>query len=145
MDNYEIVKTIQLEGDFEGFDDEVLFKSIDGSYWIQEQYKYWYHYAYSPKAHILQANGRLYLRLVGQREVVPIIPISDVIETQINGEFKGWEGETAYTLTNGQVWQQCTYQYNYSYSYRPDVFIYSTGSGYKMKVEGTTADVKRIE
>lgn len=145
MSNYEIVKTTQIDGDFEGFDDEVLFKLMDGSYWIQDQYKYWYHYAYCPKVNILRASGRLYLQVVGQQEAVPIRPISDVVESQIDGEFNGWDGETVYALTNGQVWQQSTYQYDYTYSYRPDVFIYNAGGGHKMQVEGTTADVRRIK
>lgn len=145
MSDYEIVKTTQIDGDFEGFDDEVLFRLMDGSYWIQDQYMYWYHYAYCPKVNILRSRGQLYLQVVGQREAVPIRPISDVVESQIDGEFNGWEGETVYALTNGQVWQQSTYQYEYTYAYRPDIFIYSAGGGYKMQVEGTTADVRRIK
>src|SRR5260370_40428438 len=31
------------------------------------------------------------------------------IETQIDGDFKGWEGETIYKLRNCQVWQQENY------------------------------------
>ncbi len=145
MSNYEIVKTTQVDGDFEGFDDEMLFKLMDGSYWIQDEYKYWYHYAYCPRVNILSSEGRLYLQIDGQSEIVPIRQISDVVESQISGEFKGWEGETTYTLTNGQVWQQCTYSYEYTYAYMPEVLIYSSGGGYKMQVEGTTADVRRIK
>ena len=145
MSKHEIVKTIQIDGDFEGFDDEVLFKLMDGSYWLQDEYKYWYHYAYCPNVNILRANGRLYLQVVGQQEAVLIRPISDVVESQIDGEFNGWDDETVYTLTNGQVWQQSTYQYDYTYSYCPDVFIYNAGGGHIMQVEGTTADVRRIK
>ncbi|MDG6099046.1 hypothetical protein EXU34_16465 [Alteromonas sp. ZYF713] len=145
MSNYELVKTVQIDGDFEGFDDEVLFKLMDGTFWIQDQYLYWYHYAYSPRVNILGANGRFYLQVEGQNQIVPVRQISDVIESQINGEFKGWEGETTYELTNGQVWQQCIYNYEYTYSYMPEALIYSAGGGYKMKVEGTSADVRRIK
>jgi hypothetical protein len=68
-----------------------------------------------------------------------------LFESQINGEFKGWEGETAYELTNGQVWKQCTYHYEYTYAHIPDVVIYATAGGYKMHVEGTSADIQQIK
>ncbi len=145
MSNYKLVKTTQIDGDFNGFDDEVLFKLIDGTYWIQSQYIYWYHYAYRPTVHILRNNGKFYLQINGQNKIVPIQQISDVIESQINGEFNGWEGETIYELTNGQVWQQSTYDYEYTYSYMPDVFIYNAGNGYKMQVEDTVVDVCQIK
>lgn len=59
-----------------------------------------------------------------------------VIETQIDGAFEGWEGETIVKLMNGQIWQQTEYHYHYHYAFMPDVLIYSSGGGYKMKVEG---------
>ncbi|EPW2952123.1 hypothetical protein ACXHAC_001136 [Pseudomonas aeruginosa] len=145
MSSYELVKRTRIDGDFEGFDDEVLFKLEDGTYWIQDQYMYWYHYAYCPKINILRANGRVFLNVDGQNQVVPIRQIFDVVESQINGDFNGWEGETAYQLTNGQIWKQSSYSYEYTYSYMPEVLIYNTGSGYKMQVEGTIADVALIK
>jgi hypothetical protein len=70
----------------------------------------------------------------------------DVIESKISGEFKGWNGETTFKLQNGQTWQQKAYAYKYHYVYRPDVLIYNSGSGYKLKVDGIdeTILVKRI-
>lgn len=141
MSNYEIVKSLRIDGDFEGFDDGALFKLQDGTYWLQDQYMYWYHYAYCPKVNIIRSGGRLYINVDGQTQAVPVRQITDVIESQIDGDFNGWEGETVYRLTNGQVWQQSTYSYEYTYSYMPQVIIYNTGFSYKMKVEGTQADV----
>jgi hypothetical protein len=71
----------------------------------------------------------------------------DVIESQIDGEFHGWTGDTIFKLTNGQIWQQAEYDYEYEYDYQPDVTIYKTGSGYKMQVKGmdSTVLVKRIK
>ena len=63
-------------------------------------------------------------------------PSSSSIETKIYGEFTGWEGETIVKLLNGQVWQQVEYYYHYHYAYMPDVLIYKSGAGYKMKVDG---------
>ena len=72
----------------------------------------------------------------------------NIIETHIEGDFEGWEGETIFKLGNGQIWQQSSYDYTYHYAYRPKVIIYKTDSGlYKMKVEGIkeTIYVRRIK
>ncbi len=68
------------------------------------------------------------------------------VESTIRGDFKGWEGETIFQLDNGQIWQQAEYDYMYSYQYRPDVTIYQTSGGCRMKVEdeNDTIIVKRI-
>ena len=58
------------------------------------------------------------------------------IETQIDGDFEGWDGETIVKLMNGQIWQQTEYHYHYHYAFMPKVLIYRSGGGYKMKVEG---------
>jgi hypothetical protein len=63
-------------------------------------------------------------------------PRPAVVESQIEGDFKGWEGETIIKLLNGQVWQQIEYYYIYHYAFMPEVFIYKSASGYKMKVDG---------
>lgn len=72
---------------------------------------------------------------------------ADVIESHIEGDFEGWEGETIFKLDNGQIWQQSSYAYTYHYAYRPEVLIYRTSGGYKMKVEDVddTIYVKRLK
>jgi hypothetical protein len=62
--------------------------------------------------------------------------IPDVINSQIDGDFEGWEGETIVKLMNGQTWQQSEYYYHYHYSFMPKVTIFKSGSGYKMKIDG---------
>ena len=71
----------------------------------------------------------------------------DIVESQIDGDFEGWDGETVFKLTNGQIWQQSSYAYHYSYSYMPEVLIYRTSGGYKMKVEDEdeTIYVRRLK
>jgi hypothetical protein len=64
------------------------------------------------------------------------IASSGVIETKVDGEFQGWEGETVVKLMNGQIWQQSEYYYRYHYAYMPNALIYKAGSGHKMKVDG---------
>ncbi len=57
------------------------------------------------------------------------------VESTIAGDFEGWSGETIFKLDNGQIWEQAEYAYTYSYSYRPEVTIYQTRGGCRMKVE----------
>ena len=69
-----------------------------------------------------------------------------VIESQVDGEFRGWEGETVVKLMNGQVWQQSNYYYEYYYAFMPNVIVYPSAGGYKMKVDGVSeaVDVRRL-
>lgn len=69
------------------------------------------------------------------------------IESAITGEVHGWDGETIFKLDNGQIWQQAEYDYTYFYEYHPDVTIYQTMAGCRMKVEDEdeTIVVKRIK
>ena len=81
-------------------------------------------------------NGNDYkLVIEGFDEPVICRKIKDVIESSIDGEFKGWDGSTIFKLTNGQIWQQSEYAYTYHYAYRPSVTIYESKDGIKMKVE----------
>lgn len=64
-----------------------------------------------------------------------------VIETQIDGDFEGWEGETIFKLMDGSIWQQASYDYTYHYAYSPDVMIYSKGGMFYMKVEGVDDEI----
>ena len=66
----------------------------------------------------------------------PVGECSPAIESTVDGEFEGWEGETIVKLTNGQIWQQVEYTYDYTYGYLPEVLIYSSTGGCKMVVEG---------
>jgi hypothetical protein len=70
-----------------------------------------------------------------------------VVESYIDGNFTGWDGETIFLLTNGQIWQQASYAYTYHYAYRPKVLIYRSGNVYKMKVDGVRQEiyVKRLK
>lgn len=79
----------------------------------------------------------------------PIINTTNtsIIESRIDGEFKGWEGDTVFKLLNGQIWQQTSFSWKYSYKYSPEVLIYRSGLVYKMKVDGVDGEitVKRLK
>jgi hypothetical protein len=78
---------------------------------------------------------------------VPRTSCSPAIESSITGDSEGWDGETIFKLDNGEIWQQAVYDYTYFYEYHPDVTIYQTSEGCRMKVEDEdeTVIVKRIK
>lgn len=69
-------------------------------------------------------------------------PSGAAIESRIDGEFDGWDGETIFKLQNGQIWQQSEYAYTYHYAYSPEVLIYPSGGGWKMKVDGVSSEIR---
>lgn len=131
-----------IDEEFNGFNEDAVFKLSDGSFWHQVQYYYWYHYEYRPKAIISNNNGRYYLTVAGQS--IEVEQLYDVIEGQIDGEFRGWDKNKRYRLTNGQEWEQIEYKYEYSYAYRPTVQIFNINGCYVMYVNGSSARVKRL-
>lgn len=132
----------QLKGTFVGFNDNMLFSFTNNTHWLQKRYQYWYHYAYRPHAKIIEDNGAYFFEILDKR--IEVKKISNVIESQINGEFTGWKGDNVYELTNGQKWKQKNYKYEYKYAYMPSCIIYQGNAGYIMCVDGTVSPVERI-
>jgi hypothetical protein len=68
------------------------------------------------------------------------------IHSQITGDFNGFDDEAAFSLTNGQVWQQVFPTYEYHYSYRPEVFIFNANGVLTLHVLGvdTNVSVRRL-
>lgn len=132
---------------FMGNNGEIL-KLADGSFW-KVKYEYEYLYEYYPDIIICPSTGKLAIKgktlnveQVGGAQARPsrgksrTSQSADVLESQIEGEFSGWEGETIFELTNGQIWQQSTYAYTYTYKYRPRVSIFRVNGGFELQVEG---------
>lgn len=63
------------------------------------------------------------------------------METQIDGEFEGWDGDTIFRMMNGTIWQQASYDYTYHYAYMPAVLIYQKNGSYYMKVEDVDEEI----
>jgi len=132
-----------------------IFKLTDGSLW-EVKYEYEYLYEYYPNVIICPSRGKLVIKgktlnveQVGGRKSEPNskagrAPTAEIIESQIAGEFSGWDGETIFKLTNGQIWQQAAYAYTYSYKYRPKVLIFRTTGGYEMQVEGMDERIRVV-
>ena len=70
---------------------------------------------------------------------------SPAIDSQIDGDFNGWEGETIYRLQNGQVWRQSSYHYHYHYAFSPHVLIFDSGAGCAMVVRDDDDDPVHVE
>lgn len=87
------------------------------------------------------------LSIKGNTATTQVAPTPAAVESEIDGEFHGWDGETIFKLTDGEIWQQSEYDYTYEYAYRPSVTIYKTASCWKMKVEDVddAVCVKRIK
>ncbi|QYK11470.1 hypothetical protein K0I63_11785 [Shewanella rhizosphaerae] len=133
---------------FMGNDGEI-FKLDDGSMW-EVKYEYEYLYEYYPSVVICPGKGKLIIgdkslnvemiSSAGQKENGSPSSAS-TIESQIDGDFEGFEGETIIKLMNGQIWQQSEYWYHYHYSFMPKVLIYKQGGSYKIKVDGIDKSV----
>lgn len=128
----------QIDGYFNGWNGESVYKLINGQYWQQSSLSLQLYLLLNPKVLIYSSNGSYKMHVDGTSgQDADVVQIS-VMESRIDGEFKGWEGETIYPLTNGQIWQQNRYHYHYHYAYNPIVWIYRSGGGYKMHVVGDT-------
>lgn len=71
----------------------------------------------------------------------------DIFESEIEGEFHGWSGNTRFQLVNGQIWRQSSTGHTRCYAHSPKVLIYRSGPAIKMHVEGVdpTIFVERIK
>lgn len=133
--------SIQTPTPFMGNHDEV-FKLTDESLWkVNSAYEYMYEY--HPNITICPANN--FMLINGKK--IDLIPLSTAttkkttkhsgyLESRISGDFNGFDGQTIFKLTNGQIWQQSEYWYHYHYAYSPAVLIYSDNGQYKIKVDG---------
>jgi hypothetical protein len=65
----------------------------------------------------------------------------EVMETKIDGEFEGWDGETIFKMMNGTIWQQASYDYTYHYAYMPDVIVFRKRGTFYMRVEGVDDEI----
>lgn len=66
------------------------------------------------------------------------------IESRIDGESCGFEGDTIFPLINGQIWQQSEYYYRYRYAYRPAVHIFCEHGIWRIRIEGIDRAVRVI-
>lgn len=128
-----------------------IFKLSNGSVW-EVQFAYEYMYEYQPTATVcpnqrtmIVEGTKLQISPISSGRASPSSSQTSFIESQIDGDFNGWEGDTIYKLMNGQVWQQSSYTYSYSYSFMPRVMIYQKFGVFFMKVDGSNESVQVIQ
>jgi len=63
------------------------------------------------------------------------------LQTQIDGDFEGWDGDTVFVLSNGNILKQASYAYTYHYAYRPRVLVYLRGTYYYLLVDGVEESI----
>lgn len=54
-----------MEGEFEGWDGETIFRLANGQIWQQVTHAYTYHYAFRPKVMIIKTNGAYKMKVDG--------------------------------------------------------------------------------
>ena len=63
----------QLRGSIRGFHNrDTLFEFYGGGIWRQAEYLYHYHYAYMPRAKVIEEHERLMLHIDGMDESVEV-------------------------------------------------------------------------
>jgi len=142
------VTETEIDGQFNGWDGDTVFRMANGEIWQQASYSYEYHHSYRPDVIIYQYRGYTYMQVEDVDKAIKVRSLEySAIRSRIDGEFKGWDGDTVFKLTNGQAWQQDEYGYVCHYAYNPEVIIYKVDFGYEMMVKGLgqTIKVKRLK
>ena len=71
-----LIEEGQLKGSFKGFKNrDVIFEFYGGHKWRQAEYKYYYHYAYMPRAKVIQDKGRYILEVEGMTDSVEVLRV----------------------------------------------------------------------
>src|SRR5260370_30591929 len=65
----------------------------------------------------------------GSRPTQTSTDCTPAVETNIRGDYNGWDDEVIYKMDDGSIWEQANYHYHYHYAYHPSVIIYPTKSG----------------
>jgi len=63
----------RIDGVFEGWDGDTIFKLENGQIWQQSSYAYTYHYAYRPKVIIYRTSGGYKMKVEGVDETIYVI------------------------------------------------------------------------
>lgn len=70
-----VVCESRIDGDFEGWDGETVYKLQNGQVWKQSQYFYHYHYSYCPKVTIFQGSSGYEMHVAGDSYTARVIRI----------------------------------------------------------------------
>jgi hypothetical protein len=59
-----------------------------------------------------------------------------VTESDLDGNCRGWDGTTVFTLVNGEVWQQSSWRQRKVYLCSPSIRVWQLGGNHWLEVEG---------
>jgi hypothetical protein len=123
-----------------------IFRTISGNYYQVAEPIVEVVVEVMPDVVVLK-SGNLYRLIIDGFDDPIVCTKLVVIESRLDGESEGFEGETVFRLRNGQVWLQTDGYYRYRYRYSPEVLIYREGSGYKLSLEGIdrAVSVRRLK
>lgn len=98
-------------------------------------------WAAQPEIVVYQEGKKYKMKIQGIEKILAVNKIQEVIESNIDGNFRGYDGTSSFKLVNGQEWKQDETTSNvFSNLFRPAVTIYLTSQGYRMKIEGLNED-----
>ncbi len=138
-----------------------IFKLTDGSIW-EVKYENESLYEYKPDVVICPNKGKMIIEdkplnveLISSPKQISKEPLSTeakkesppaevTIESQIEGDFEGFDETTLFKLMNGQIWQQSESWYHYHYAFMPNVIVYKSGGGYKIRVDGVDKSISVV-
>lgn len=65
--------TSQIDGEFDGWEGETIFKLMNGQIWQQSSYAYMYHYAYMPEVEIYETKNGYIMKVEDVEETIEVI------------------------------------------------------------------------
>ncbi|WP_373520744.1 hypothetical protein [Aquiflexum sp.] len=65
----------KIDGNFEGWEGETIFKMMNGEIWQQSSYAYMYHYTYSPQVIIYKTSNGYVMKVEGIEEKIDVIKL----------------------------------------------------------------------
>lgn len=71
------------------------------------------------------------------RAAIELHAVELVTESELEGQCRGWDGDTAFRLANGEVWQQSAWRCRSLHLYCPEIRVWRVGTLYFLEVEGT--------
>ncbi len=95
----------------------------------------------NPEILVYQEGKKYKMKIQGIEKLIVVNKLQEVVESNIDGNFKGYDGTTSFRLVNQDVWKQ-DYPTGTVFTnlFRPAVTIYLSSEGYKMIIEGVAED-----
>ena len=60
-----------------------------------------------------------------------------ITQSELDGNCKGWDGETTFKLCNGEVWEQAAFRVRHLYLSSPAVRVWRLGDASLLELEGS--------